>query len=298
MAAELEADAWLIIKAVAEWSTGPDDDQKGRHALDGQAVVQATGLSPDRIDDAVDLLDNAGHVSAARWLGTSPFGFGQIELKPSGRLVYQKTIARISASTGISPEATTMSNADRKKVFIIHGRNIKAKIAIEQFLRSINLQPIDFDQLAGAQGGTAFVGDIVRAGLEQAHGIVALFTPDEYSALRSDQRGGHERPEDIQRWQARPNVIFEAGMAYGIAPKRTVLVTLGTDVALFSDVNGIHVARLNNTSKSRSAFYLKLVGMGCEIDKDTHAWLDPERAGDFEACIPALQEVSPRDPFC
>jgi predicted nucleotide-binding protein len=298
MATELEADAYLIIKAVAEWSTGPDDDQRGRHALDGQAVVQATGLSPDRIDDAVDLLDNAGHISATRWAGTSPFGFGQIELKPSGRLTYQKTIARISVTTGTSPKATTMSNPDPRKVFIIHGRNTSARIAIEHFLRSLNLQPIDFDELAAAQGGTAFVGDIVRAGLEQAQGIVALFTPDEYSALRSDQRGGRDKPEDIQRWQARPNVIFEAGMAYGIAPKRTVLVTVGTDVALFSDVNGVHIVRLDNGVNSRGSFRHKLMGMGCEIDKGTHAWTDPAQAGDFEACITALQEVSPRDPFC
>jgi predicted nucleotide-binding protein len=186
---------------------------------------------------------------------------------------------------------------DAKKVFIIHGRNVAARVAVEHFLMALGLQPIDFDQLAADQGGTAFVGDIVRAGLEQAKGIVALFTPDEFAALRPDHRGAHDQGTEIQRWQARPNVIFEAGMAYGMAPKQTVLVTVGSEVSLFSDVAGVHILRLNNTTDSRGKFRQKLIGMGCDVDQRTNAWTDPARAGDFDACIAQLRGVSPRDPF-
>ena len=111
---------------------------------------------------------------------------------------------------------------DPKKVFIIHGRSKAARVAVEHFVKSLDLLPIDFDELAANQGGAAFVGDIVRAGLNQAQGIIAIFTPDEYAALRPCYRGKSDRAEEIKRWQARPNVIFEAGMAYGMAPERTI----------------------------------------------------------------------------
>jgi predicted nucleotide-binding protein len=186
---------------------------------------------------------------------------------------------------------------DPKQVFIIHGRNIAARIAVEQFLRVVGLQPVDFDQLAADQGGSAFIGDIVRAGLERAQAIVALFTPDEYAALRGDHRGDRDRADDLHRWQARPNVLFEAGMAYGMAQRRTVLVTLGGDVSLFSDVAGLHVVSLDNSTTSRAKLRQKLIGVGCTLDQRADAWADPMKSGDFEKCIAELREVSPSDPF-
>lgn len=189
------------------------------------------------------------------------------------------------------------TDPDPKKVFIIHGRNTKARVAIEHFVKALGLVPIDFDELAASQGGSVFIGDIVRAGLRQAQGIIALFTPDEFSALRPEHRGTHDKPEETQRWQARPNVIFEAGMAYGMAPERTVLITLGTDVALFSDVAGIHVVRLSNNVASRGKLRQKLIGVKCEVNQVTNSWIDPLFSGDFEKCVMDFQGGSPRDPF-
>lgn len=207
--------------------------------------------------------------------------------------VYNSQVREVTTS----PTEKGTAMPDPKKVFIIHGRNVAARTALEQFLRALNLQPVDFDQLAADQGGTAFIGDIVRAGLECAQGIVALFTPDEYAGLRPDHRGQHDKPEETLRWQARPNVIFEAGMAYGMAPQRTVLVTLGTDVALFSDVAGVHVVRLHNALQSRGTLRQKLIGMRCDVDQRTDAWTDPAKSGDFDACVNGLRATSPQDPF-
>jgi predicted nucleotide-binding protein len=210
-------------------------------------------------------------------------------------------LVRTAPPAAIAPTLMPSSKGavmpDSKQVFIIHGRNIAARTALEHFLRVLGLQPVDFDQLAADQGGTAFIGDIVRAGLERAQGIVALFTPDEYAGLRPDHRGAHDKPDESQRWQARPNVIFEAGMAYGMAAQRTVLVTLGTDISLFSDVAGVHVVRLHNAVQSRGKLRQKLIGMGCDVNQRTDAWTDPTTSGDFEACVNQLRGVSPRDPF-
>jgi predicted nucleotide-binding protein len=200
------------------------------------------------------------------------------------------------SASGDDAEVPAEPEPDRKKVFIIHGRNLAARTAVEHFLKALKLEPIDFDALS-SEMGTEFVGNIVVEGLRRAHGIVALFTPDESSALVPALRAAHDKPIDIMRWQSRPNVIFEAGIAFGIARKRSVIATLGSDVTLFSDVDGIHLLRLNNTVESRGKLRQRLLGMGCDLDQATTAWTDPTRSGDFETCVAALPEVSARDPF-
>ena len=113
--------------------------------------------------------------------------------------------------------------------------------------------------------------------------MIALFTPDEMTQLRGDLplRSPSDKPYDLGRVQARPNVIFEAGMALGMDESKTILVTLGADVALFSDTDGRHCVRLDNTAHSRQALRLRLEHRGCHVEAGTD-WLS---AGDFEGCI-------------
>lgn len=181
-----------------------------------------------------------------------------------------------------------------KKVFIIHGRNTKVKTQIVLFLRSLGLDHLDFDDVAAAKGA-AFVGNIVREGMTQAQGIVVLFTADEFASLRPEYYNPYDCSEDRQRWQARPNVIFEAGMAFGTAQERTILVVAGAKTKLFSDVNGIHLTYLCNDQDSRRQLREKLIGAGCDVDQKTTSWLDVGEAGDFDGCV--LSEVSTRSPF-
>lgn len=168
---------------------------------------------------------------------------------------------------------------------------------MDHFLRSLDLQPINFDELA-ADMGAEFVGNIVREGIRRAHGIIAFFTPDEFAALSPDLRGGADTSE-AGRWQARPNVIFEAGIALGVAPKRTILVTLGPQTELFSDIAGLHFVRLSNTVESRGRLRQKLIGAGCQVNTRTDGWTNPAASGDFDACLNGAPAGvrAPRDPF-
>jgi hypothetical protein len=183
---------------------------------------------------------------------------------------------------------------DKKKVFIIHGRNTAARVALEHFLKALKLEPLDFDELA-ADMGTEFVGNIVLEGLNRAHGIVVLFTPDEYATLYPALRESNET--DSKRWQSRPNVIFEAGIAFGLARGRSVLATMGSGVSLFSDVKGIHIARLDNSEDSRKKFRQKLIGTGCAVDQRADSYTDPARSGDFEGPVAGYSTAKPGDPF-
>jgi hypothetical protein len=133
--------------------------------------------------------------------------------------------------------------------------------------------PWDFQQIARDQGMEHHTSDIVRKGMEQAHGIIALFTPDEFATLHGSLQRESDDEIDRKRWQARPNVIFEAGIAYGIAPERTILTMMGPQVKLFSDVAAIPYVMLADNQDSRESFRDKLIGIGCDVDQRTAAWI-------------------------
>lgn len=204
----------------------------------------------------------------------------------------REELAQGNSGAEIMPlEASTRMTADPKKVFVIHGRNTDAAHQMDIFLRALNLTPIAFDELRASMGGTPAISDIVTKGMTEAQGVIALFTADEYAELQPSLRNVHDKEIETKRWQARPNVIFEAGMAFMRDRSRVVFVLLGA-VELFSDVAGIHVLRLNNDATAgRRVLRDTLKGMGCEIS-DSHAWM---KSGDFESCV--LPGVSARSPF-
>lgn len=153
---------------------------------------------------------------------------------------------------------------DAKSVFVIHGRNDKARKEMCVFLRAWGLQPINFGDLRAEMGGTPTIDRIVEEGMRRAKGIVALFTPDEYSTLAEKLRNPHDDEEAKARWQSRPNVIFEAGMAFGKDRNRVVFVVLG-DTKLFTDVAGVHCLRpTNSVPGDRTVFHDTLKATGEE----------------------------------
>lgn len=190
---------------------------------------------------------------------------------------------------------TSMSIPDPKKVFIIHGRNVEARHQMGIFVRALGLVPINFADLRAAMGGTPHIDAIVEKGMAEAQGVIAVFTPDEFASLRPEYRHEHDRPEDICRWQARPNVIFEAGMAFGRDRDRVVFVLFGNPT-LFTDVAGIHLLRPTNDSKGdRSTLRMTLAeGMGCAVDALSGEWMT---AGDFEKCVQSPCTEDACDPF-
>jgi predicted nucleotide-binding protein len=72
-------------------------------------------------------------------------------------------------------------------------------------------------------------------------------------------------------------VIFEAGLALGKYPDRTILVQVG-NLRPFSDVAGRHFIQLRNSSKSRQELAQRLKLAGCEVDLTGTDWHD---AGSF-----------------
>lgn len=170
-----------------------------------------------------------------------------------------------------------MDNKSRR-VFVIHGRNTQARDAMFTFLRSIELQPIEWSQAIAMTGkASPYIGDVLEAALADAQAIIVLMTPDEITYLRTEYSLGDHDTETDPAAQARPNVLFEAGMAMGGAPKRTVLIEFGR-VRSFSDIAGRHALRLHDSAESRKDLAQRLETAGCAVDRSGSDWL---KAGDF-----------------
>ena len=167
-----------------------------------------------------------------------------------------------------------------REVFVVHGRNTAARDAVFQFLLAIGLQPLEWAEAVRSTGkGTPYIGDILDAAFSRAHAIVVLFTPDDEARLRAELRGASEPIHETElSGQARPNVLFEAGMAMGRSEDRTVLVEIG-DLRPFSDVAGRHAIRLNNSSVRRQELAMRLQTAGCPVNLEGTLWHD---VGDFE----------------
>jgi hypothetical protein len=177
-----------------------------------------------------------------------------------------------------------MKKAFRKRVFVIYGRDVEAYAELAKFLHALNLEEIRFEEVAGTLGPSPFVADIVLRGIKDAHAVIALFTPDEHAALYDPASGSPLEPNSGgSRWQARPNVIFEAGIAYGRGTTEPILVVLGADVSLFSDVGGRHFVHLGRPDGKRNLFK-RLDAILGPIKPRITDWESSPEAGNFARC--------------
>lgn len=170
-----------------------------------------------------------------------------------------------------------------KVVFVVHGRDLRARDAMFTFLRSIGLYPLEWAEAVAATGhATPYIGEILDAAFSIAQAVLVLMTPDDEGQLKEQFRETGEPQHETQLTaQARLNVIFEAGMAMGRLSERTVIVELGT-LRPFSDIGGRNVIRLNNTTQRRQELAMRLQTAGCPVNLSGTSW---HNAGDFDACI-------------
>lgn len=156
----------------------------------------------------------------------------------------------------------------RFSLFLIHGRDIECISEVINLLSVAGIDVFTFDDIQSSlQSGAPFIGQVVDVGLDKCDATLALFTPDELASLQLSFRKNEDGPSDQLRWQARPNVIFEAGLALAKHPKTTLLVTVGSDVRLFSDVEGRLVRRLDDGEETKRELLGALTQLGAELDK-------------------------------
>jgi predicted nucleotide-binding protein len=186
-------------------------------------------------------------------------------------------------------DSGTSSPQRRKNVFVVHGRNAEARQAMFEFLRAIELYPIEWSKARELTGeASPYISKILDVALNAAQAIVVLFTPDEVVRLRPEYADGVSDPELNADTQARPNVLFEAGMAMGRNAERTVLVELGR-MRGFSDILGHHALRISNEPGARNELASRLRTAGCDVNTSGQDWL---HSGNF--VIPPEPDLQPK----
>jgi predicted nucleotide-binding protein len=172
---------------------------------------------------------------------------------------------------------------ERRKVFVVHGRNNAAREALFTFLRAIGLQPLEWSGIVKATGkASPYIGEVLEKGFSIAQAVVVLMTPDDEARLREQYRGPTEPPHETDLTpQPRPNVLLEAGMALGLFPNRTVIVELGT-LRPVSDIGGRHVIRMNDAPDKRHELAQRLQTAGCEVNTNGTDWY---KAGTFAGSV-------------
>jgi len=175
--------------------------------------------------------------------------------------------------------SAVISKRRGNSVFVVHGRNETLRRAFFGFLRAVGLQPIEWRKaIELTRKPSPYVGEILDAAFREAVAVVVLLTPDDEAKLKDEFLKPHDpKYEKKLTGQARPNVLFEAGMAMGRNPDRVVLVQVG-EMRPFSDIGGRHVGQLSNGAESRQELITKLANAGCNVDASGSDWL---REGDF-----------------
>lgn len=194
--------------------------------------------------------------------------------------------ALIREGQGGEPEerGDRVASRDRRRVWVVHGRNEAARLAMVDFLRAVGLDPVEWSQAVASTGvGTPTIDAVLDKAFEDAQAVVVLLTGDDEARLRQayliDSDLQHERALTPQ---ARANVLFEAGLAFGRDAKRTILVQLG-EVRPFSDIAGRHILRMDDSPQRRQELVSRLQAADCAVDVVGRIdWLS---AGKFGAAV-------------
>lgn len=185
-----------------------------------------------------------------------------------------------SASPLSRPSVRKSSKAKKAKktkgnsVFVVHGRDTALRKSMFDFLRSLSLNPMEWEQAVyQAKGNNPDVGSIIETAMGRVQAVVVMFSPDEIAYLKEQFWGADDRHGDGKpAGQARPNVIFEAGLALGAHPEKTVIVQVGK-VRPFSDIAGKHLVKLSDATSTRNDLANRLVKIGCDVNRVGSDWM-------------------------
>jgi predicted nucleotide-binding protein len=179
------------------------------------------------------------------------------------------------------PERSPVSAAPEdddvtRRVFVVHGRDTKARNALFDFLHRLDLLPMDWEMLVADTGvSSPYLGDVVAQAVTRARASVVLLTPDDVVRLHSSLRTRRESPAELEfSMQARPNVLVELGMALATYPDRTIILIAGNHRPI-ADLGGLNYIELDDSPECRQKIALRLKLAGCKVNRQGEDWLKP-----------------------
>lgn len=262
----------IIINAVKILGYLAENNAMGGKGVKVKDIFDTVGLTEADFDVADTYLLQQEYVD-----GTMGGMAGSRYLNGSGLEFYEENIAALNGST--TREGIDFM-PDPKKVFVVHGRDSRLRDDFFAFLRALNLDPIEWSEALKLTGkATPYIGEALESAFKNAQAVIVLLSPDDEVRLSPELWNASEEENEKEfKLQARPNVLFEAGMALATHSDRTLLIEVG-QVKAFSDVAGRHVVRLSNSSEKRNDIVQRLATAGCEVKASGNDWL---RIGNFD----------------
>jgi predicted nucleotide-binding protein len=170
----------------------------------------------------------------------------------------------------------TIPTTKDNSIFVVHGRDAKLNEDMFGFLRAIGLNPKEWSQaIKDAKGANPNVGQVINNAMKHVQGVLVMFSPDEQAKLKSKFCGEKDKKNGLDKLdgQARPNVLFEAGLALGAHPDKTLLVQVG-DTRGISDIAGMHLINLSDDPSSRKELAQRLATkLKFKVDMTGTSWL-------------------------
>jgi hypothetical protein len=218
----------------------------------------------------------SGQVSSDR-------GYLQIELSRT-RSVRALAAEALSQADGHETPPTSLLRPDAakpdaaKRVFVVHGRDGALARSFFDLLYLVGLEPLEWEQLVRPTGTTApYLGEVVRQAPHLAQATLVLLSPDDVVELHPDLRLDSDHPHERTRsGQARPNVLFELGLAFMAYPERTIIVEVGL-MRPIADLAGLNVIRFDGSAIAIKKVVDRLSLAGCPVNISGADWLDPAR---------------------
>jgi len=234
-------------------------------------------------DAGINIARFASETEMATLRGAEGRAPAEVEASAPGRprALPARTKAAVERTTAREKQRARPKPKDPRRVLVVHGRDRRIRASLFRFLRSVGLDPLEWGQAMKATGkAQPSIPETLDAAFRECSAVVVLLTPDDLVALAPRLRRPKEpKVETTRLGQARPNVLFEAGLAFGTYPTATVLVRVG-EVKPFSDVSGLHITSLDNTPQKRSEFIQKLRLAGAAVDIEGK--VDWYTEGDFQ----------------
>jgi predicted nucleotide-binding protein len=203
-------------------------------------------------------------------------------VRSSGGLT-NATVAAVSPGIHGNPIAARLRLTARGRkqpsnsVFVVHGRNESVRRDLFEFLRDLGLNPIEWN--VGKQltrKASPHNAEVIAAILHKAAGALVLFCPEEDALLKREYwRSDDPLEERRTNGQPRPNVLYEAGMAFAAFPTSTVIVRVG-QIRSFTDLAGVQIINLTGgTAAGRQTVASALKTAKLPVDTAGQDWIRP-----------------------
>lgn len=167
----------------------------------------------------------------------------------------QKSIARMGNHQSTSPVTPNSVARNKRKVFIVHGRDNDAKQEVSRFIERLGLEAIILHEQASS--GMTIIEKIEHYSNDADFALV-LYTPCDLG------RGNHESNIPPKN-RARQNVVFEHGYFMAKLGRENVCALVKGDIEAPNDISGVVYVNLDSSGAWKSEVVKELQACGYTI---------------------------------